>query len=103
MNANEKAEYRRATLRDYHQSGLTQKAFCRSRGVALSTLGYWLKQERESADSEQAFIKVPSPVETPPRDSRSIRVYINGSLTVEIDLPIEEDQLREILKAAAAV
>jgi len=103
MNESERAEYRRAALRDYHQSGLTQKAFCRSRGVALSTLGYWLKQERASSDSEKAFIKVPTPVEASPRDSGSIRVYINGSLTVEIDLPVDENQLREVLKAAAAV
>ncbi len=31
---------------DFRGSGLKQKAFCRSRGVAVSTLQYWIRRLR---------------------------------------------------------
>ena len=103
MNAEERAEQRRATLGDYHESGLTQKEFCRSRGVARSTLGYWLKQERRSSDSQQAFVQVAAPKSTGPANAGGLRVHIRNSVTLEIDLPVDEKQLTEILKAAVAI
>ena len=36
-------------LRDYHRSHLTQAEFCRRRGLAVPTLCWRLRRERESA------------------------------------------------------
>lgn len=77
MNESERAQHRRATLRDYRQSGLTQKAFCRSRGVAFSTLGCWLKQERVSSESHQAFIEVGMPRELDPLSGAGVFLFCN--------------------------
>ena len=55
---------------EYRNSGLTQKAFCESRGISRSKLTYWLKREREGMQGA-AFVKVKSSV---PVDRKSTRL-----------------------------
>ena len=42
------SQQRQQLLRRYHQSQLTQAEFAAQAGVGLSTLGKWLRQEREA-------------------------------------------------------
>jgi transposase-like protein len=37
----------REILEDYRRSGLSQSKFCERRGLALSTLTYWLSKDRK--------------------------------------------------------
>jgi hypothetical protein len=37
-------------LKDYHQSGATQRAFCEVRKLSLNTLQYHLQKQRASAE-----------------------------------------------------
>ena len=65
MSNEERVEYRRQVVAEYQASGMTQKAFCREHGVALSTLGYWLKRERESQDAAATLVQIrPEPGKT---------------------------------------
>lgn len=59
----------------------------------LSTLGYWLKQERESSESQQAFVQVAARELAQAPRSGALRVHIRDSLSLEIDLPVDEKQL----------
>jgi hypothetical protein len=44
MNKEERRTRWHAICREYRQGCETQKAFCRSRGIAVSTLQYWLNK-----------------------------------------------------------
>jgi hypothetical protein len=52
-------EWRRWLAR-YERSGLSQKAFCARHGLALSTLTYWLRRDRNrTAEQSASFLEVP--------------------------------------------
>lgn len=40
-------------VKSYHQSGLSQKAFCRRHGVPLTTFQYWLKKANRLSNLQQ--------------------------------------------------
>jgi len=62
-NKRTQKEERAAVLERYGASGKTQKAFCESEGLALSTLRSWLKREsRVGAFAEVTPSKQHSPV-----------------------------------------
>ena len=46
MTRIEREQHRREVVRTFRESGLTQKALCEQRGLALSTLRYWFSRER---------------------------------------------------------
>ena len=55
------AEWRRWLAR-YERSGLSQQAFCVRHGLALSTLTYWRRRERNRVSGQSAsFVEVPRP------------------------------------------
>jgi transposase-like protein len=39
---------------EYHERGETLKQFCESRGIARSTLGYWLNPAKDKSHSYQS-------------------------------------------------
>ncbi len=52
-------EWRRWLAR-YERSGLSQKAFCARHGLALSTLTYWRRRDRNrAAEHSASFVEVP--------------------------------------------
>jgi len=54
---------REELLLAYCHSGLSQKEWCQAQGVALSTLGKWLKLEKEHINTQT--VQVWAPVATP--------------------------------------
>lgn len=58
------AEERARLLARFERSGQTQQRFCRENGLSISTLGYWLRQDRGRATTivESGFVQVPQPV-----------------------------------------
>ena len=50
----------RELMVDLEQSGLSHAAFCRSRGVAPSSLGNWLRKLRGEARSDRASRNAPA-------------------------------------------
>jgi hypothetical protein len=53
---------RRALLTRYQASGEKQRAFCESAGVSVSTLQYWLQQERLTGALSE--VTPPTPTKT---------------------------------------
>lgn len=105
MTLKERAKQRQQVLADFHESGLTQAAFCRARGIALSTLQYRLKREREEAAGKKqaGFVKLAKSKTTPATSGSPFRVRIGERVVVEVDPPVTEQQLANIFKAAGAL
>jgi hypothetical protein len=95
-------EQRQQVLEDYRSSGLTQKAFCESRELPLSTLQYWLYADR-SAVRRTSESLVPVGVTGVQRSNRAIRIRSGGRLVVEVDLPVDREQLDTILQAVTGL
>ena len=87
---------------EFRDSGMTRKAFCKSRGIALSTLGYWLKRLSVPASSPQSSAFVPmGTVELNPR--AVLRIRLGSEVTAELDLPADRTVIRDVMKAAASL
>ncbi len=105
MTLKERYEHRQQVLADYHANTLTQEAFCKDRGVALSTLQYWLKRERESGAEkrETGFVKVPEPSLVATETNQPIRILIGERIIVEVDPHTSSQQLASIFQAAESL
>lgn len=62
-------------LGDYRASGLTQKLWCEERGIALASLRYWLKREREEA---KGYSLVPVELEGRRGGNGRLDLQVNG-------------------------
>ena len=92
----------RKICREFRDSGMTRKAFCESRGIALSTLGYWLARLSVPPASRQSSAFVPmGTVEFSPR--AVLRTRLGGEVVAELDLPADEMVIRDVMKAAASL
>jgi len=100
MGMNSLSKNSAAICAEYRCSGLTQKAFCESQGVAKSTLGYWLRRERKQHNGTQPLVRVVAAVRS--EESRKILIRIDDRLTIEIERPVEIEELRLILEAVGS-
>jgi len=87
---------------EFRDSGMTRKRFCESRGVALSTLGYWLKRLSETTPTSRTsgFIALGT-VELGRKTT--LRIRLGGEVVAELDLPADETVIRDVLRAAASL
>ena len=105
------AEERRARwqqiCREYRDSGMTRVEFCEARGIARSTLSYWLNPARGTSSSYRNRKERPTdlvPVTTVAISTRSVlRLRIGDNLVTELDLPSDESVIRRVLRAARSV
>jgi transposase-like protein len=104
MSDERRIEYRQQVLAAYRASGMTQKAFCREHSISLSTLGYWLRRERESENGASGMVQIRAGAETDHGNRGStLRIRVPQQLELEVDLPVSGEQLAEILQAAASI
>ena len=105
------AEERRARwqqiCREYRDSGMTRVEFCEARGIARSTLGYWLNPARGTSPSYRNNKQRQTdlvPVATVAISTGSVlRLRISDNLVAELDLPSDESVIRSVLRAARSV
>ena len=92
----------REICQEFRDSGMTRKAFCESRGVALSTLGYWLNRlsETTSTSRTSGFIALGTMELSKPT---VLRIHLGDEVVAELDLPADETVIRDVLRAAAAL
>ena len=105
MTEVERDRNRRDTVRRFHESGMTRKAFCEAYDVALSTLDLWIRRYRnESIAEDTATMPMVSVGTVPTRDTkRRIRFTTRSEVTVELDLPASEVEIATILRAVSTV
>ena len=94
-------------LAAYRRSGLSQPAFCEDRGLALSTLAYWLSKDRRSRKRSASKTRsVPSQlvpvriVEDPrPESASSLEVESAHGFVLRVPVGIEPELLARYLHA----
>ena len=102
MEVSEREERWRKVCREFRRSGETRKSFSESHGIALSTLGYWLKRlpEPKRKDAPQEFVSVGTvEIDRP----AVLRIRLGGDVVAEIDLPAQVSVIRDVLQAAASL
>ena len=103
MDKEERRTRWHAICREYREGCETQKAFCRSRGIAVSTLQYWLNKTGDETEKPSGNELVAVGVTKRPESTGSIRIRVDERISIEVELPLEREQLTEILKAAASL
>lgn len=93
------AEYWRKHLEAWHQSDLTQKAYCASQGLSVESLRRWRRREKVvSLAAKASLTLVPVSVGTL-GTSDVIRLHSPGGWRIELpsgDVPWLADFLREL-------
>jgi hypothetical protein len=102
MNQTQRESEGREICDEFRDSGMTRKAFCQSQGIALSTLGYWLKRlpaRKSSSLSTSGFVPLGTMELSRPT---VLRIHLGGEVVAELDLPADETVIRNVLRAAAS-
>ena len=93
--------------REFRESGMTRVAFCEERGIALSSLGYWLNPARGISAGHQKRKKQCTdliPVGTISMGTQSVlRLRFGDELVAELDLPSDDEVIRQVLRAARSL
>ena len=87
----------RKILGEYRRSGLSQQRFCERRGVALSTLTYWLSRERKSNENRGTTVKparaelVPVRIVDGPKLQNSSTIEVESAQGYMVRVPVGLD------------
>lgn len=103
MNQKQQRENRwREMCTKFRESGMSRRAFCESREIPLSTLGYWLKRfaETPTVGTTSEFVPVGTIAVT---RSSVLRIRLGERVIVELDLPADESVIQTMLRAAASL
>lgn len=102
MTKDEQHAYRSEVVELFRESGMSQKAFAESYGIARSTLGIWIKEiQNDAIDTRTSCVSVGKIGRH--KENRQIRITTSNSVTVEVDLPATEEEIVMILRAVAAI
>jgi hypothetical protein len=67
-----------ALVKDYRESGMTQKEFCRESGMGITKLNYWISKSRE-ASAPTGFV----PISSAPR--KEVTLEYPSGVRISID------------------
>lgn len=102
MTKDEQHAYRSEVVELFRESGMSQKAFAESYGIARSTLGIWIKEiQNDAIDTRTSYVSVGKIGRH--KENRQMRITTSNSVTVEVDLPATEEEIVMILRAVAAI
>lgn len=75
-------------IRDYHLSGLTCKEWCEQNQISVSTMGYWIRKQKEKnnlVEEDTIFAKLPSEDEIISSSALPAPITIHlGSILIEV-------------------
>src|SRR6056297_2890652 len=82
------------TCEEFLRSEESQRDFCKARGLALSTLQYWLRKTRpEPKETEPAALVEVATVSGSMSAGKTLRIRGPREVTIELDLPVSHDDL----------
>ena len=104
MTKSERRRWWTATCEEYRRGGESQRAFCRARGLSVSSLQYWLRKRRSEAPKTEstALVEVAT-VSAQAPERKTLRVRGPGELSVELERPVDREELSLVLEAVAAL
>lgn len=103
MTTEERNAKRAALLAEFHASSMTQKAFCETHGLPLSTLQYWLGRERKKAWAHRPSELVSVGTVDAGAGRQTLRVTSPAGVAIEVERPVSESELATIIQAIAAL
>ena len=104
MIKSERHRWWTATCEEFRRSEESQRDFCKERGLALSTLQYWLRKTRpEPEETKPAALVEVATVSGSMSAGKTLRIRGPREVTIELDLPVSHDDLRLVLEAVAAL
>jgi hypothetical protein len=89
-----------ALIQEFLSRHTTQKAFCHEKGIALSTLQYWLRRHRHQQSNESTPVFIPLAVSSAPEvDSRSYGCVIEypSGVTIRFSGPVNITLLTQLV------
>ena len=89
-----------AICAEYRASGLTQSEFCKVRGISQSTLCHWLYRRCRKSSKATALVRVNV---QPTTVAGVIRIRVKDGIVIELPRPVDAEELRNVLLAAAAL
>lgn len=95
----EKLERWKAILSESLESKLSQRQFCKERGINVSTLNYWkrrINQMTVPVFSGTRLVRVP--VQIPPRTSEIV-IEVDGRYRLTVPEGASTESLRRVLEA----
>ena len=100
------AEWRRWLVR-YECSSLSQQAFCARHGLALSTLTYWRRRERNRVSGQSAsFVEVPRPIVAAVPSAMAeagVLIELPGGVRLEVSQATDPKWLAALLRELETV
>ena len=84
-------------MRDFEQSGLTRKAFCEARGVALHTLDYYRHRERRRRAAAAAGELLPVDLISTPPGSSGLRVELANERRMVVEAGFDVGHLKRLI------
>ena len=100
---------RRELLQSFKSSGLTQQAWCQANGVKVSSLSYWLGQERKSCgnatnpnDPQWLTLKVEAAVPNNSASPQSLFVQA-GHYSVAVPVGFDAEHLSRVLRTLSGL
>jgi len=84
-------------VRDFEQSGLTRKAFCEARGVALHTLDYYRARYRTSRAALAAQELLPVDLIGTPSVSGGVRVELANGRRIVVEAGFDASVLKRLI------
>jgi len=89
-------------IRQWEESGITQKAFCQKRRISFWTFRSWRTKIRAHGKTSPSvdFVELPAALTHPLRqEAGCIRISCPGGVMIEVQANIEIDLLVAIIKA----
>ena len=94
MTKSERRRWCTATCEEYRRGSESQRAFCRARGLSVSSLQYWLRKRRSEATKTESTAPVEvATVSAQAPTTKMLRVRGPGEVTVELERPVDREEL----------
>lgn len=104
MTKSERRRWWTATCEEYRRGSESQRAFCRARGLSVSSLQYWLRKGRSEATNaaSTALVEVGAVPSKAPA-AKTLRVRGPREVTVELEWPVGREELALVLEVVTAL
>ena len=89
-----------ALCAEYRASGLSHREFCELRGISQSTLRHWLYRRCRNSSKRNSMVRVSAQTMT---SAGVIRIRVKDGIVIELPRPVDSEELRNVLLAAAAL
>jgi len=96
-----RSESPQQTLARFHESGLTQRAFCEQVGLPVSTLQWWLARARRHALAVRpvTFTEIPLPIApSASAPAWAVEIVTAHGVTVRLREPLRRAAVRTLLR-----